>query len=200
MRVDIDRESYTGSGVRKPLKVVRKPLDSWCFPDSGAQVTLINPGLVKAIGGNDLVQRATLQIKDAGGHLMNTTGCIFIVISKKNEKTGIVTRTHQQAYISDKVEDLVISREAMESLHFVSDLDDRKRALVRVVSITVMNPYYSTNTSPIQSSPVEGNSLNPEAGREEDLARGSSLRASRFESSWAEFESTTARERHRSLC
>ena len=81
---------------------------------------------------------------------MNTTGCIFIVISKKNEKTGIVTRTHQQAYISDKVEDLVISREAMESLSFVSDLDDRKRASVRVVSSTVMNPYSSINTSPIQ--------------------------------------------------
>ena len=99
------------------------------------------------------------------------------MISKKNEKTGIVTRTHQQAYISDKVEDLVISREAMESLRFVSDLDDRKRALVRVVSSTVMNPRYSTNSSPIQSSPVEGNSLNPGAGREEDPARSLSLRA-----------------------
>ena len=58
-------------------------VDSWCFPDSGAQVTLINPGLVKALGGNVLSQRATLQIKDAGGHLMNTTGCVFIVTSKK---------------------------------------------------------------------------------------------------------------------
>jgi hypothetical protein len=148
-------------------------------------VTLINPGLVKALGGNDLIQRATLQIKDAGGHLMNTTGCIFIVISKKNEKTGIVNKTHQQAYISDKVEDIVISREAMETLRFVSDLDDRKRASVRVVSSTVMHPYYSASTSPIQSSPVGGKSLSPGAGREEDPASGLSLRSSRFESSRA---------------
>jgi hypothetical protein len=49
VRVEIDRRSYTGLGMRKPLKVMRKPLDSWCFPDSGAQVTLINPGLVKAL-------------------------------------------------------------------------------------------------------------------------------------------------------
>ena len=98
------------------------------------------------------------------------------------------------------MEDIVISREAMETLRFVSDLDDRKRASVRVVSSTVMHPYYSASTSPIQSSPVEGNSLSPGAGREEDPARSLSLRASRFESSRAEFESTTARERHRSLC
>ena len=59
VRVGIDRGSYIGMGRSK---VMRKPLDSWCFPDSGAQVTLINPGLVKALGGEGLVQRATLQI------------------------------------------------------------------------------------------------------------------------------------------
>ena len=101
--------------MRKPLKAMWKPLDSWCFPDSGTQAPLINPGLVKALGGDGLIQRATLQIKDAGGHIMDTMGCIFIVISKRNEKTGIVTKTHQQAYISVNVKDIVISREAMES-------------------------------------------------------------------------------------
>jgi hypothetical protein len=50
--VEINRGSYTGLGRSK---VMRKPLDSWCFPESGAQVTLINPGLVKALGGNDLI-------------------------------------------------------------------------------------------------------------------------------------------------
>jgi hypothetical protein len=88
-------------------------------------VTLINPKVVKAIRGEDLIQRASLQIKDAGNHLLATSGCIFVVISKKNEVSGVVTRNHQQAYVSEKVEDLVISREAMESLRFVSDLDDR---------------------------------------------------------------------------
>ena len=122
VRVEIDRGSYIGQGRSK---VNRRPLDSWCFPDSGAQVTLINPGLVKALGGEGLVQRATLQIKDAGGHIMDTTGCVFVVISKRNEKTGLVTKTHQQAYISVNVEDIVLSREAMESLRFVADLDYR---------------------------------------------------------------------------
>ena len=199
VHVEIYRGSYTGSGMRKPLKVTRKPLDSWCFPDSGAQVTLINPGLVKALGGDGLIQSGTLQIKDAGGHIMDTTGCIFIVISKRNEKIGIVTKTHQQAYISEKVEDIVISREAMESLRFVSDLNDRKRASVRLVSSTVMHPYYSASLSPRQSSPVGGKSSSPGAGREECPASGSSLRSSRIESSRAELESTSVKERHRSV-
>ena len=127
----------------------RKPLDSWCFPDSGAQVTLISPALVKALGGDGLVQRATLQIKGATGHVMNTSGCIFIVISKRNKKKGLLTKTHQQAYISVDVEDIVLSREAMESLRFVSDLNDRKKATVSLVSSTVSQPFYSKSLSPV---------------------------------------------------
>ena len=118
---------------------------------------------MKALRGEGLIQRATLQIKDAGGQIMDTTGCIFVVISKRNEKTRIVTKTHQQAYISVNVEDIVISREAMESLRFVSDLNDRKNASVRLVSSTVMHPYYSNSSSPIQSSPMGGKSLSPGA-------------------------------------
>ena len=77
-------------------------------------MTLINPGLVKSLGGEGLVQKATLQIKDAGDHIMNTTGCIFVVNLKRNEKTGLVSKTHQQAYISVNVEDIVLSCEVTE--------------------------------------------------------------------------------------
>ena len=54
---------------------MRRPLDSWAFPDSGAQVTLINPGLVKAMGGEGLVKKASLQIKDAGDHIIRCNFC-----------------------------------------------------------------------------------------------------------------------------
>ena len=47
---------------------------------------------MKSLGGDGLVQRATLQIKGATGHIMNTSGCIFIVISKKNEKNRTVDK------------------------------------------------------------------------------------------------------------
>ena len=87
-----------------------------------------------------------------------------MVISKKNEVSGVVTRTHQQAYVSEKVEDLVISREAMESLRFVSDLDNRKRASVRVLNSTVLNPYYGATSSPVQSSPGGGSGSIPSEG------------------------------------
>lgn len=84
----------------------------------------------------------------------------------------------------------------MESLRFVLDLDDRKLASVRVLSSTVMNPYYGANASPVQSNPGGGSGSSLSEGK----GHGSSLRESRFESSRAEFESTTARERHRSRC
>ena len=48
--VELDRESYSGHGR---TKVMRKALDSWAFPDSGAQVTLISHVLVKAMGVRD---------------------------------------------------------------------------------------------------------------------------------------------------
>ena len=63
--VELDRGSYSGHGR---TKVMRRALDSWAFPDSGAQVTLISPVLVKAMGGDGLVKKASLQIKDAGHH------------------------------------------------------------------------------------------------------------------------------------
>ena len=58
------------------------------------------------------------------------------------------------------VEDIVLSREAMESLRFVSDLDDRKKATVSLVSSTVLHPYYSKSSSPV-ASPMVGKSLSP---------------------------------------
>ena len=106
---------------------MRKALDSWDFPDSGAQVALISPVLVKAMGGEGLVKKASLQIKDAGNHLMYTTGAVFVVISHREEVTGLVTKTHQMAYISSSVEDVVLSCKAMESLKIGANLDDRKK-------------------------------------------------------------------------
>ena len=46
VRVELDRGSYSGHGR---TKVMRRALDSWAFPDSGSQVTLISPVLVKAM-------------------------------------------------------------------------------------------------------------------------------------------------------
>ena len=49
----------------------------------------------------------------------------------------------------------------MESLKFVSDLDDRKKASVSLVSTTVMHPYYSKSSSPVVTEvpEVSGSSL-----------------------------------------
>ena len=58
---------------------------------------------------------------------MDTSGAIFVVISQRDEVTGLVRKTHQMAYISSNVEDVVLSREAKESLKLVANLDDRKQ-------------------------------------------------------------------------
>ena len=53
------------------------PILGWAFPDTGAQVTLINPAMVRAMGGASLVDSASLLIKGAGGHRMKTEGAVF---------------------------------------------------------------------------------------------------------------------------
>ena len=192
VKIEIDRMSYKNQGRSK---MNRKSLDTWSFPDSGAQVTLISPKLVRALGGEGLVQQASLQIKGATGHVLKTSGCLFIVITRKDEHTGVFQKTHQQAYISADIDSVVLSREAMESLKLVSDLDDRKRASVSLVSNTLMQPFYSNPVSPVASQ-MMGKSSSPGGVP----VAGASLRASRIESSRLQLEASYVRERHRSLC
>ena len=114
---------------------------------------------------------ASLLIKDAGGHIMDTSGAVFVVISQKDEVTGLIKKTHQMAYVSSHAEHMVLSREAMESMKLVANLDDRRKASVHLVS----------------------NSLSLVVKEEAPGVSGSSLHASR------QFESTPADERHRSV-
>ena len=167
VRIELDRASYSGQARTKEM---RTPILGWAFPDTGAQVTLINPAMVRAMGGASLVKNASLLIKDAGGHLMETEGAVFVLISHKDRVNGLVKKTHQMAYVSPQAEGLVLSREAIESLELVSNLDDRKEASVNLVS----------------------NSLSPVVKEEAPRVSGSGLHVSR------RFESTPAVERHRS--
>ena len=110
--IEFNRASYTSSGRTREMKLA---IFGLAFSDSGAQVTLINPSMVKAMGGVSLVTNASLLIKDAGEHLMNTQGAVFIVVSLKDKVTGLMRRSHQMAYVSLQAEDVVLSREAMET-------------------------------------------------------------------------------------
>ena len=109
---------------------------AWAFPDTGAQVTLINPPMVAAMGRANLITPASLQIKYAGNNLMETEGTVFIVVTRKDNLTGLKRRTFQMAYVSPRAEDIVFSREAMETLGLVSNHDDRREASVRHFSTT----------------------------------------------------------------
>ena len=57
---------------------MRIPIIGWSFPNTGAQVTLIKPLIVKAMSGVSLVKIASLLIQDTGGHLMKTQGAVFL--------------------------------------------------------------------------------------------------------------------------
>ena len=85
--IELGRASYSGQGRTREM---RTSIFGWAFPDTGAQVTLINPSMVKAMGGASLVKNASLLIKDAGGHLMKTQGAVFLVISHKDRETGLI--------------------------------------------------------------------------------------------------------------
>ena len=97
---------------------------------------MINPKMVAAMNGAGLVAAASLQIKDAGGHILPVDGAIFIVITRKDRITGLSKRTHQMAYVCQKTEDLVLSREAMTSLGMVNDIDDSEAPAASVRQIS----------------------------------------------------------------
>ena len=84
---------------------------------------------------------------------------------------GFIRKTHQMAYVSPQAEDFVLSREAMESLKLVTNLDDRGEASVNLVS----------------------NSSSPVVKEETPRVSGEVLHVSR------RFDSTPAVERHRSV-
>ena len=81
VKVELDRQSYMN---RTRTKEMRQPIQAWSFPDSGAQVCMINPKMVAAMNGAGLVAAASLQIKDAGGHILPVDGAVFIVITRKD--------------------------------------------------------------------------------------------------------------------
>ena len=72
------------------LSEMRMPIQAWSFPDSGAQVCMINSKMVtgSCLEGSGLVAAVSLQIKDAGatsylwtGHsILNTVFCCFSCI------------------------------------------------------------------------------------------------------------------------
>ena len=98
---------------------------------------MIPPNMVNAMGGSGLVVVDSLQIKDAGGHMLPVDGAIFVVITRQDKRTGLTRSTHQMAYICQKTEELVLSREAMTSLWMVNvDIDD----VATVCQITTSPP------------------------------------------------------------
>ena len=130
VRVELDRSSYQN---RSRTKEMRKPIQAWSFPDSDAQVCMIPQNMVTAIRGSGLVVVASLQIKDAGGLLLPVDGAIFVVITRQDKRTGLTRSTHQMAYMCQKTEELVLSREAMTSLG-MSNVDIDDAATVRQIT------------------------------------------------------------------
>ena len=63
VRVELNRQSYVN---RTRSEEMCRLIQAWSFPDSGAQICMINPKMVTAMGGSGLVAEASLQIKDKG--------------------------------------------------------------------------------------------------------------------------------------
>ena len=139
---------------------MRRPIEAWYFPDSGAQICLISPQMVAAMGGSSLVAAASLQIKDAGDHLLPGDGAVFLVITRRDRRTGLEKSTYQMAYMSPRAEDLVLSREAMECLGLVSDLDDSTAVSVCHISLSLP----SSGGGPSGGGSSDGGSGSPGGG------------------------------------
>ena len=98
--VQLDRQSYVN---RTRTNEMPRSIMAWSFPDSGAQICLISPSMVSAMGGSGFITAASLQIKDAGHRILTTEGLILIVITCKGRITGLEKWTHQMAYMSQEL-------------------------------------------------------------------------------------------------
>ena len=76
--------------------------------------------MVAAMGGSGFITAASLQIKDAGNHILPTKGAIFIVITRLDGLTGLEKRTHQVAYVSPRAEDLILLAAPAPRHHLVA--------------------------------------------------------------------------------
>ena len=134
---------------------MRTPIQAWSFPDSGAQVSMIPPNMVEAMGGSGLVVAANLQITDAGGtgHALPVEGAMFVVISRQDKRTGLIKNTHQMVYLCKKTEELVLSREAMTQLGMVTAEIDNAASVCQITSST------PSSASGMQDGSVTGGQL-----------------------------------------
>ena len=65
--------------------------------------------------------------------MLPVDGAIFVVITRQDKRTGLTRSTHQMAYLCQKTEELVLSREAMTSLGMVN-VDINNAASVRQIT------------------------------------------------------------------
>ena len=132
---------------------MRTPIQAWSFPDSVAQVYMIPPNMVEAMGGSGRVLAANLQITDAGGHALPVEGAMFVVITRQDKRTCLIKKTHQMVYLCKKTEELVLSREAMTQLGILTaDIND-------VASVRQITSFPPSSASGVQDESVTGGQL-----------------------------------------
>ena len=102
-----------------------------------------------------------------------------MIISHKEKVTGLIKQTRQMAYLTPVTKDIVMSREAMESLCLVKNLDDS--ASVRAISES-LNPGQGEGTTEDRGSKPHVSRNLERPGQEGAVERHRSAAPSRPES------------------
>ena len=111
---------YQENGYRPPPATRRRDTDMCCLADTGCQACCMGLTQLHALGltRNDLLL-PVLNLRAANTTGINIIGVVYIMITGY-DRHGKRWRTHQMVYVSEDVEQLILSNEACAQLGMIS--------------------------------------------------------------------------------
>ena len=120
LSVTVSVKGYQDNNFTPPPATRRRDTNMTALTDSGCQACCMGVTQLHALGlsGRDLLQ-PILSLKAANTSGITIIGVVFLMITGWDRK-GNKWRTHQLCYVSEDVEQLLLSREACEQLGMLS--------------------------------------------------------------------------------
>ena len=120
LSVTVSVKGYQENNFTPPPATRRRDTDMKVLADTGCQACCMGPSQLHALGlsRKDLLQ-PILSLKAANTSGINIIGVVFLMITGW-DRNGTRWRTHQICYVSEDVEQLLLSREACIQLGMIS--------------------------------------------------------------------------------
>ena len=120
LTVETSPDSYRSNGFTPPSAYKRRSTNLESMADTGCQACCMGRRQMQALGlsESDLIT-PTLNLKAANSTGITILGCVFVYISGVDSRDR-VWGTHQLCYISEGIDQLLLSRQACEQLGMIT--------------------------------------------------------------------------------